>query len=176
MINVKRRIAMKSFFSIFLLALVALCGLAERGLAQTTRYNFRDPASEIDGFTLPAPAGPDGNYFLDGNWYSANGTLRFIPDYSIGNGEVSFIENGGTAIVNTDAGIATGQLGLGLGRRHQRNLGGPEAVASSVPASAFKPTAISRSAARAAPARSASCRAAHSPPSLLSSKAATPIT
>ncbi len=111
-----RRIAMKSGFFLPLVALVASCGLApnERP-AQATRYNFRDPASEADGtgHTLPAPAGPDGNYFVDDNWWDPNTFNRFIPDFSIGNGEQSFIENGGTVIVNSDGGIATGQLVLG---------------------------------------------------------------
>lgn len=55
---------MKFGFSTFLLLVAAWLGAAELGFAQSN-YQFRTPASEINGFVLPAPAGPDGNFFID---------------------------------------------------------------------------------------------------------------
>ena len=103
---------MKSGFFVPFVALLAWCGLSQWTVAQTN-YQFRTPASEVGGFMLPAPAGPDGNYNLDDNWFDANTTNRFIPDFSIGNGERAFIENGGTAIVDSAGGISPGQLVMG---------------------------------------------------------------
>ncbi len=103
---------MKSRYFVPFLALAAWCGLANLALAQTN-YQFRTPASEINGFTLPAPAGPDGNYDNDDNWFSAALELRFRPDYSVGDGERAFIENGGTAFVDTNVPYSPGQLVMG---------------------------------------------------------------
>ena len=112
MTNDDRRIAMKSGLSVAILALVAWFVTADCVRAQTN-YQFRTPASEINGFTLPPPAGPDGDYFVDDNWFAATLELRFIPDFSVGDGERAFIENGGTAFVNSDAGFAAGQIVMG---------------------------------------------------------------
>jgi hypothetical protein len=114
MINVKRRIVMKSGLLTFLFALLALLSLTDIGVAQTN-YFFRTPASEINGFVLPAPSGPDGNYFINDNWFDPTLQNRFVPEYDFGNGEKAFIENGGTAFVNVvvPADQAAGQLVMG---------------------------------------------------------------
>jgi hypothetical protein len=103
---------MKSSLFVSILGLAAWFGMAD-GVQAQTNYQFRTPDSEINGFTLPAPAGPDGNYFLDDNWFAATLELRFIPDFSVGDGERAFIENGGTAFVSSDGGISPGQIVLG---------------------------------------------------------------
>lgn len=103
---------MKFGFSAFLLLAAAWLGAAELGFAQSN-YQFRTPASEINGFVLPAPAGPDGNFFVDDNWFDATLQNRFIPAYNIGAGERAFIENGGTAFVNTVGSVQPGQIAIG---------------------------------------------------------------
>ncbi len=118
MINVKRRIAMKSGSLVFLLALSVTVGMTNLVLAQTN-YQFR-PAGMPNP---PGPPGLDGNWFTeeDGdpdtsggtNWYSAALDLNFIPSYNFGDGERAFIENGGTAIVNTVGDFSPGQVVLG---------------------------------------------------------------
>ena len=118
MMNVKRRIAMKFGLPVSFLALVAVVGMANVGLAQTN-YFFRHPGL----VNPPLPAGPDGNWFTeeDGdpgtsggtNWFDPNLLNNFIPDFSIGNGERAFIENGGTAVVNTDGAFDAGQIVMG---------------------------------------------------------------
>jgi len=103
---------MRTGLLVSLVALVAVLSLAEVGLAQTVAYYFRHPGSDTP---LPAPAGPDGNYFLDANWFEPNQMFHFVPEFDIGNGELAFIENGGTAFVDSvvPADQAAGQLVMG---------------------------------------------------------------
>jgi len=112
MINVKGRIAMKSCFASFLLAMGLVAGLTAVCAAQD--YFFRDPAL----LDPPPPAGPDGNWFteLDGdpnsdggtNWWDRNAMANFIPSSAYG--ERAFIENGGTAFVDTNGAFSPGQI------------------------------------------------------------------
>ncbi len=109
---------MKSGLLVFLLAWTAVVGLTSLSVAQTN-YFFRPPTL----LDPPPPAGPDGNWFaeLDGdpdtsggtNWYEPNLQSNFIPAYNFGNGERAFIENGGTAVVNTVGAFSPGQIVLG---------------------------------------------------------------
>ncbi|QDU89771.1 hypothetical protein Pla175_31660 [Pirellulimonas nuda] len=91
---------------------VVLLGLGSNAWGQTDYY-FRDPGSNIS--PLPAPAGPDGDWNIDDNWWDGPGglNLNFIPDFSQGAGERAIIENGGTAFVNADNGISPGRIILG---------------------------------------------------------------
>ncbi len=87
-------------------------GVAPDALGQTNYY-FRDPASNIS--PLPAPAGPDGDWNVDNNWWDGPGGLQlnFIPDFSQGAGEQAIIENGGAAFVASNNGISPGRIILG---------------------------------------------------------------
>ena len=109
---------MKSGLLVFLLALSAVVVLTGVSSAQTN-YFFR-PATLLDP---PPPAGLDGNWFteLDGdpntsggtNWYDPNLQNNFIPAFDFGGGERAFIENGGTAIVDTVGVFSPGQVVMG---------------------------------------------------------------
>lgn len=77
--------------------------------AQTNVF-FRDSRSNVN--PLPAPSGPDGNWNEDLNWWD-NFNNNFIPDHSIGDGEQAYIQNGGTAYVDQNGGIAPGRIIIG---------------------------------------------------------------
>jgi hypothetical protein len=114
MMSVERRATMRFGLIVSLLTAAAGIGAANTALAQVN-YFFRTPDSEINGFTLPPPPGPDGDYFVNDNWFEPNTQFRFVPEFDIGEGERAFIENGGTAFVNTTvpADQAAGQIVLG---------------------------------------------------------------
>jgi hypothetical protein len=115
MINVKGRIAMNSRFASCLLAMGLVVGLST--VCAAADYYFRDPGL----LEPPPPAGLDGNWFTetdgdpnaDGgtNWWDRNGQVSYIPDYTYD--DKAFIENGGTAFVNTNGAFSPGQIVLG---------------------------------------------------------------
>ncbi|WP_425399991.1 hypothetical protein [Aeoliella sp.] len=72
---------------------------------------FRDAMSNTP---LPAPAGPDGNWNINDNWWDDLDN-HFIPDHSVGSGERATIRNGGTAYVDTDGGVYPGAISIGTG-------------------------------------------------------------
>jgi hypothetical protein len=98
--NVERRKVMRSGFLGFTAALMLVVGMVEIAGAQTT-YTFRDPASETGGFTLPAPAGPDGLWALDDNWFDAGLQNRFVPNAALN--ESANIAKGGIATLDVDS-------------------------------------------------------------------------
>lgn len=112
---------MTSGFRVMLLALIALVAMGSVSLGQTN-YFFRPVTLPTGAPPLPAPAGLDGNWYTEAdgdpnttggtNWYDANGQ-NFIPAFDFGNGERAFIENGGTAIVNSSGTYQPGQIVMG---------------------------------------------------------------
>lgn len=85
-----------------------------------TAVRFRDPNSNVN--PLPLPAGPDGDWNIDNNWWDPFDN-NFIPEYSFGDGEVAYIENGGTAFVDMDGGKYPGHIYIG---RTEGTTGGVE--------------------------------------------------
>lgn len=108
-------------FRTMCIALLLSGAIAGAASAQTN-YFFRPVTLPAGAPPLPGGPGLDGNWFTetDGdpnssggtNWYDINGQ-NFIPAYDFGNGERAFIENGGTAIVNSVETFSPGQIVMG---------------------------------------------------------------
>ncbi len=112
---------MNAGFRTLLLSIVAVVALSDWCLGQTN-YQFRPTDLPPEASPLPGGPGLDGNWFTeeDGNPYASGGTnwydlnyQNYIPAYDFGSGERAFIENGGTAIVDSVETFSPGQIVLG---------------------------------------------------------------
>lgn len=112
---------MNSGFRTIVIALLG-CGVVAGAASAQTNYFFRPVTLPAGAPPLPGGPGLDGNWFTetDGdpnssggtNWYDINGQ-NFIPAFDFGSGERAFIENGGTATVNSAGPYSPGQIVMG---------------------------------------------------------------
>lgn len=113
---------MNSGNRVLCLALLAVAAMSSVSFGQTN-YFFRPVTLPVGASPLPAPPGLNGNWYTEedgdpntsggANWYTADGLQNFIPAFDFGLGERAFIENGGTAIVNSLGPYQPGQIVMG---------------------------------------------------------------